>query len=218
MVLTCLHLAVTLWLDDGPGLPPKAATAPQTQLQRQLTRTRPSGRGPLQQNTNDKLSTWQGHGDSHFHLGLHTWYRAAWALGSTWTWSWNLLVVQVAPALPLAVRQPARQARRQPGHITYDITKRSSTASQSITHIWCHSNLSRDISVVNHTYVMSCGLSREMQHDVICDIDLPVSWVMMSYRIWGDITCFRRISHMTSWPKKLVNGYHTWCHIWYHMW
>ena len=37
----------------------------------------PTGGPPLQQTANDKLSIWQGHGDSHFHVGPHTWYRAA---------------------------------------------------------------------------------------------------------------------------------------------
>jgi hypothetical protein len=38
----------------------------------------PDGWRPLQQTaSNDKLSTWQGHENSHFHVGLHTWYRAA---------------------------------------------------------------------------------------------------------------------------------------------
>ncbi len=76
--------------------------------------------------------------------------------------------------------------------------------------------------LVHHIMVISCCLSREIHHDVICNIDLPVTWVMMSYKIWGDITCFRRISRMTSWPKKRVNQYHTWyytwCHVWYHLW
>jgi hypothetical protein len=58
--------------NESTGLPPKAATPPG-----QLTRTRLAGWPPLQQTANDKLSIWQGHGDSHFHVGPHTWYRAA---------------------------------------------------------------------------------------------------------------------------------------------
>ncbi len=68
----------------------------------------------------------------------------------------------------------------------------------------------KDMGIVPSIWVyalmISCGLSREIHHDVICDIDLPVSWVMLSYRIWGDITCVRCISHMTSWPKSQETG------------
>ncbi len=49
--------------------PPKAAT-----LSGQLTQTWLAGWSLLQQTAYDNLGTWQGHWDSPFHVGLHTWY------------------------------------------------------------------------------------------------------------------------------------------------
>jgi hypothetical protein len=57
---------------------------------------------PLQQTANDKLSTWHGHGDSHFHVSIPT---CQGSFGVNWTW--NFSRVKLSDNVILGVRNVA---------------------------------------------------------------------------------------------------------------
>ena len=166
LIVANCYLIVSL----SPGLPPKAATA-----QGQLTRTRSAwaGRG----HCSELLTTSWAPGKD---MGIETLSVSTYMIQSSPSFGMNLdLIFPIVCARNQ--HQPAANQVTISHHIWHHKTFKY---SQYITHTWCHRLLSRDISQWYHTLMISYYMSREIGHDVICDIDLPVSWVMWCFQIY----------------------------------
>ena len=92
--------------------------------------------------------------------------------------------------------------------------QRQPAATQVISHMISHNWLYHNY-VISHNCEITCVL-HDITYDIMCDIDLPVSWVMWCSEK-GMMSCVIswKIDDIT-WPKKRVNQYHIWYHIWYH--